>query len=141
MSIIKAIEEAYKLMDTRGYKKIYWAIDLHGVCLKSNYIPNKYEIINEDVIPTLQLISSLPESVIILWSSCYEEEQENILEFFDNLGEINVKYFNYNPQVGNTETGCFNEKFFFSVLLDDKAGFDPDTDWREIYEYLINKQW
>ena len=23
--------------------------------------------------------------------------------------------------------------------LDDKAGFDPDTDWQLIYNYLINK--
>ena len=139
MSIVKSINDAYALLNTKHYEKIYWAIDLHGVCLKSNYKRNTYELINDDVIETLRLISSLPESVIIIWSSCYDEEKQNILEnFFDNLGGIHVKYFNENPEVKNTETGCFNEKFFFSVLLDDKAGFDPATDWKIIYNHLNN---
>ena len=47
--------------------------------------------------------------------------------------------FNFNPTIENTQTGCFDDKFYFSILLDDKAGFDPDTDWKLIYEYLKRK--
>ena len=47
--------------------------------------------------------------------------------------------FNFNPAIENTKTSCFDDKFYFSVLLDDKAGFDPDTDWKLIYDYLKNK--
>lgn len=139
MSIVKSIDDAYALLNTKNYEKIYWAIDLHGVCLKSNYKRNTYELINDDVIETLRLISSLPESVIIIWSSCYDDEKKNIFEFFDSLGGIDVKYFNENPEVKNTETGYFNEKFFFSVLLDDKGGFDPSTDWKIIFNHLKHK--
>ena len=28
---------------------------------------------------------------------------------------------------------------YFNILLDDKAGFDPDIDWKLIYKYLKNK--
>ena len=138
MSIIKAIERAYSLLHERNWDTIYWAIDLHGTCIKSNYISEEYEWINDDVKQCLQLISSLPESKIIIWSSCYFEEMCTIFRFFEN-NNIKYDFFNQNLSVQNTKTGCFDYKFYFSVLLDDKAGFDPDTDWKLIYEYLKNK--
>jgi len=138
MSIIKAIERAYQIKEERNWDTIYWAIDLHGTCLKSNYISGEYEWINEDVKQTLQLIQSLSESAIIFWSSCYPKEQLDIINFCHNSA-IQVHYFNSNPEINNSKTGCFDEKFYFSILLDDKAGFDPDTDWKLIYEYLKNK--
>lgn len=137
MSLLQAVDRAYKLLKERDWSKIYWAIDLHGVCLKSNYIPNKYEWINHDAVQTLQLINKLPESEIIIWTSCYPHEYQAISEFF---GEIGVNcYINCNPEIENIETGCFDEKFYFSILLDDKAGFDPETDWSQIFVYLKNK--
>lgn len=138
MSIIKAIERAYSLLQERNWDTIYWAIDLHGTCIKSNYVSGEYEWINEDAVKCLQLIQSLHESVIILWSSCYTKEQFNIINFFKSYN-ITIDYFNYNPEVKDTKTGFFDQKFYFSVLLDDKAGFDPDTDWKLIYEYLKSK--
>ena len=62
-----------------------------------------------------------------------------IFRFFEN-NNIKHDFFNQNLSVQNTKTGCFDEKFYFSVLLDDKAGFDPNTDWKLIYNYLINKK-
>ena len=138
MSIIKSIERAYSLLQEHNWDTIYWAIDLHGTCIKSNYISEEYEWINDDVKQCLQLISSLPESKIIIWSSCYFEEMCTIFRFFED-NNIKHDFFNQNLSVQNTKTGCFDYKFYFSVLLDDKAGFDPDTDWKLIYEYLKNK--
>jgi hypothetical protein len=73
-----------------------------------------------------------------MWTSSFIEVQEEALEFFDSH-DIYFDYGNQNPEVWNTKTGCFDQKFYFSVLLDDKAGFDFDTDWKLIYEYLKNK--
>ena len=138
MSIIKSIERAYSLLQERNWDTIYWAIDLHDTCIKSNYVSGEYEWINEDVVKCLQLISNLPNRVMILYSSTYPEEAFKILEFFSNH-KIYINYFNNNLSVENTKTGCFDIKFYFSVLLDDKAGFDPETDWKLIYEYLKSK--
>ena len=136
MSIIKSIERAYSLLQERNWDTIYWAIDLHGTCIKSNYVSGEYEWINEDAKECLQLIQSLPESKIIFWTSCYEYEWwKNIVPWFIENG-INNFSFNSNSAVQSTKTGCFDTKFYFSVLLDDKAGFDPDTDWKLIYKYL-----
>ena len=134
MSIIKSIERAYSLLQERNWDTIYWAIDLHGTCIKSNYVSGEYEWINEDALKCLQLIRSLKETRIILWSSVYSKEQLNIRKFFYE-NDVEVDFFN-NSLEKNTETGCFDTKFYFSILLDDKAGFDPDTDWKLIYEYL-----
>lgn len=135
MSIIKAVDRAYRVMAERNWDTIYWAIDLHGVCLHSNYRSGEYGWINLDALKGLQAISRRPESKIILWSSVYPEEQVHIREFFRKHG-VWVDGFNRNPHEGNTVVSDFRDKFYFSVLLDDKAGFDPETDWEKITDYL-----
>lgn len=138
MSIIKAVDRAYRVMAERDWDTIYWCVDLHGVCLKSNYQQGGYEWINEEALKTLQLINNLSESKIILWSSVYEEEKKAISRFFNGHGII-LHGFNDNVYEKNTKVSSFDQKFYFSVLLDDKAGFDPETDWRAIGEYLTRR--
>ena len=135
MSIIKAIARAYKTMEERNWDTIYWAIDLHGVCLRSNYEQGGYEWINYLAVEALKVISQRPETKIILWSSVYDDEKLPILDFF-NKEAIPVWGFNTNPWENDTKVSCFEEKFYFSVLLDDKAGFDPARDWQQIINYF-----
>jgi hypothetical protein len=138
MSIIKAVDRAYKTMKERNWNTIYWAVDLHGVCLKSNYQQGGYSWINIHARRVLKLISRLPETKIILWSSVYDLEKGDIIDFFEEHG-IHVSDFNSNLSEGNTHVSDFSQKFYFSVLLDDKAGFDPETDWLAIENYLYDK--
>lgn len=135
--ILRAVKLAYE-KHSEKYPHIFWKIDLHGVCLRSSYKSGEYEWINNDVVPALKEIMSCPHSKIILWSSCYEHEQQKIIDFFNNSG-IRVDFFNENPMFANTEYGCFDQKFYFSILVDDKAGFDPDTEWKLIHDFLVNK--
>ena len=135
--ITKAIERAYTLLHVRD-DTIFWCIDLHGVCLASNYVSNEYGFINEDCVTALKMITACKYSKVILWSSCHVAEQANIINFFNSNG-IRVDYFNENPLCKNTTYGCFDTKFYFSVLIDDKAGFDPDVHWKEVIEYLKTK--
>lgn len=135
MSILRAISRAYRTMEERKWDTIYWAIDLHGVCLKSNYEQGGYEWINDQCVETLKMLSNRPETKIILWSSVYDEEKIEIAEFFYREG-ITIWGFNTNPWENDTKVSHFGEKFYFSVLLDDKAGFDPTIDWRLIQEYF-----
>lgn len=133
--ILDAIDRAYFTMRSRNWDTLYWCIDLHGSCIKSNYQNGNYEFINEDAKKALMLISSLPETCIILWSCCHAKQKQEILEFF-KLNNINVNFFNENPLVLDNETGNFSEKFYFNVLIDDKAGFDPNKDWFRIFNYF-----
>lgn len=133
--IIKAIERAYAVMEERNWDTVYWAIDLHGVCFPSTYEQGSYKFVNHYAREALQRISARPESRIILWSSCHPSEQADIIKFFAEQG-VRVSYFNENPEVSNTHTGDFTKKFYFSVLLDDKAGFDPEVDWELVSDYM-----
>lgn len=133
--ISDAIRRAFDAKESRGYTTIYWAIDLHGTCLKSNYENGVYEFINDEARKGLRKISARPDTKIILWSGCYPDEQQKIIKFFAE-NEITVDFFNENPLEPSTKTGDFSKKFYFSVLLDDKAGFDPDKDWRNVIEAL-----
>lgn len=135
--ITKAIKRAYDLINTRSDDSIFWAIDLHGCVLKSNYHKSGYEFISDEAKQMLLSINKCPLSYIILYSSCYDEEKNDIIEFFISNG-ITVHYFNENPLCENTLYGCFDEKFYFSILLDDKAGFDYVEDCKLIIDFLKN---
>jgi hypothetical protein len=137
--LLDAIQRSYDIMEKRGWDTIYWAVDLHGVCLVSNYEQGGYTWINDTAARALRMIAAQPENKIILWSSAHEEEQPTIIEFFKSHG-IDVLAFNANPLEKNTKTGCFDKKFYFSVLLDDKAGFDPDKDWDEIISFYYKRE-
>ena len=125
-----AIPRAYAVMRERGWDTVYWAVDLHGTVIKSNYENGTYTYISEEAKEALQAISALPETKLILWSSMYGPDQANITALFKCDG-IKVDWFNENPDAANTNTGCFNQKFYFSVLVDDKAGFDP-SEWAAV---------
>lgn len=133
--IINAIRRAYDVKKQREWDTIYWAIDLHGVCLISNYEQGGYTWINKDALEGLKAISARPESKIILWSSVYEHEKKAIEDFFNEHGII-VDDFNKNEREKSNKVSCFDQKFYFSVLLDDKAGFDPEHDWRPIIQFM-----
>lgn len=133
--INRAVLRAYRTMQERNWDTIYWAIDLHGTCFPSTYSQGGYQFINEQCRKTLQLLSSLPETKIILWSGCYPDEQQSIINFFED-NDIRVFAFNENPAEKNTKSGCFDQKFYFSIVVDDKAGFDPEQDWESIYQVV-----
>jgi len=136
--IVNAIKRAYEIMEARNWDTIYYAVDLHGVCLESNYTTGEHVFISDEAVNTLKLIGSLKESKIIIWSSVHDKDKKAILDLFAEHG-IPVHGFNSNSTAADTATGCFKEKFYFSVLLDDKAGFDPAIHWAEIGEFLREK--
>lgn len=133
-SIISVVKKSFDAISEK-YPMVFWNIDLHGVCFKSNYVNNEHLWVNDECINALKEISKNKDSRIILWSSCYPEEQIKIKHFMESHG-ITVDFFNENPLTKNTHYGDFSQKYYFSILLDDKAGFEPNKDWRQIYNYV-----
>jgi len=130
MSIEKAIKKAYDKMFERDWDKIYWCIDIHDTLLNSNYDGLATEFAPGSI-ECLKKIQEYDETVLILWSACHDFDKEKYMNMFAEQG-VNFKYFNENPDEANTKVGNFREKFYFSILIDDKAGFDSETDWKEI---------
>lgn len=136
LSILKAIDRAYRVSQERKYDRIYWSLDLHGTVLHGNYLANTYEWISPEIPGLLRKLSEFDETHFILWSSLHPEEIPNVLRFFHDAG-IHVFAVNGNPLEGNTQTGNFDAKFYTSIIVDDKAGFDP-ADWDQVYRATIH---
>jgi DNA modification methylase len=139
MNIIKAIQKNhFDSMLKRGWDKTYWAIDIHGTIIKPNYeagnIPKTFYPYS---LECLRLLSDREDVCLILYTCSHPHEIEEYLELFRKEW-INFKFVNENPEVKTEENGygCYDRKFYFNVLFEDKAGFDPEVDWEEIFEYL-----
>lgn len=123
-TIIRAFEEKNK----RNWSTLYFAIDLHGTII-SKYKGN--EIVPIDfATQVLAQLSNMPGIVLILFTSTFVEHLAYFYSWcLDN--NINFKYLNENPECPNTSTGDFSKKFYYNVLIDDRAGFDP-SEWLEV---------
>lgn len=130
--ISDSIITAYRDKLSRGWQYIYFMVDIHGTIAESTYtgVSREYK---PKAIKCLSYLSSLPEIKLILWSSCYRPDQEVYLQDLMDMG-ITIGYFNENPESKNTMTGCFDQKFYFNVGLDDKFGFNPETDFEIVEE-------
>lgn len=134
--ITRAIENCLRNARERGWEKTYWAIDIHGTILKPNYRHN--EISREfypHAIEVLQLLSKRKDIVKILYTCSYPHEIEQYIEYFAEHA-IHFDHINKNPEVVDGGYGYYNDKFYFNVLMDDKAGFDGETDWKIIREMI-----
>jgi hypothetical protein len=153
--IYQAICKQYQKMAERGWDKMYWAIDLHETLIKPSYKADR--AMDAELYPYVpELLSELmsyPENHVILWSSLKIEGPTGMIAHKKSLFSMEKwvrVHYNENPLEKNTEYADFSSKFYFNVLLDDKAGFDPKVDinavrlaihhCRPVYKLQVEKQ-
>jgi hypothetical protein len=140
MSVLRAIEKSFKEKDRKGWDKTYWFFDLHGTVVKPNYqygnIPNEFYPHAKEA---LQLISKMEDVCMIIFTCSHPHEIDEYVRLF---AEHNIRfhYINENPEVTSTPEGygCFDKKPYMNVLFEDKAGFDPETEWEGVRNYVEN---
>lgn len=141
MSIIRALEKFYEDKEKRNWDKGYFFIDVHATILKPNYqhgnIPKEFYYFAKE---TLEYMSGISEICLILYTCSHPHEIEEYLNYFKSLN-INFKYVNENPEVKTDINGygCYDKKPYMNLILDDKAGFNPDIEWKEVYNFMVNK--
>lgn len=125
------IQKTFELKHANRWPEVYFCIDLHGTIIPSGrdskdktdaleFYPHSKEV--------LQYLSGRKDIFLILWTSTPIDRLENVLHFFKKH-DIQWDFINCNPHAKNTPRSDFGRKFYFSVLLDDRAGFEPATDW------------
>jgi hypothetical protein len=141
MSITKAIQiNNFDLKEKRNWDRTFWAFDIHGTILKPNYqygnTPNKFYPMAKE---TLQFLSKIPDIVMFLYTCSHPHEIEEYIKLFES-NDIHFKYVNENPEVPTDPKGYgnYDKKPYMNVLFEDKAGFDPETEWSEVYELMSN---
>jgi len=136
MNIIQSFNNAFERQKERGWKYIYIFVDIHGTVFHSDY-GNKEKIYNFYPYSkkVLQYLSKRKDIKLGLFTCSYANE---IAEYLDVFEENNIMFdfINRNEDEHNTSYGNFKNKTYFNVLLDDKAGFDPASDWECIFKFF-----
>jgi len=136
--LIDTLNKQYENAKVKKWNKIFFAIDCHDTIVKGNYVtdvlPTEFL---KDAKETLQMLSKRTDVCLILYTCSHEVEIIKYLEFFKNLN-IKFSHVNKNPEVPNTALGCYTDKLYFNILLDDKADF-LESDWLVIKEFYTNK--
>lgn len=135
MSIIRAIDKSIKSMDKRGWDRIYFYFDIHETILYPDYNNSDTLKFYNHAKEVLQYLSKQKHIKISLYTCSYPKEIERYISFFRE-NQIEFEYANINPEVENTTYGFYEDKPYFNVLFEDKAGFDAETDWLLIKTYF-----
>lgn len=135
--ITKAITNCLQHASIKGWAKTYWAFDIHGTMLyptfQSGVLSTRFYPYVQEV---MQLLSKRSDIVLILYTCSYPHEIVEYLKYFERHG-IHFEYVNENPDVCAGAYGHYDRKFYFNILFEDKAGFDPLTDWKLVYDLLL----
>lgn len=138
MSLEQHIKNVFTVLrPKRKWKTIYWMVDVHGVIIPGSWDRgNELRFLTWDCVGPLWWISDRKDQRLILWTSSYPEELNSLCNWLFTFG-IKVDYVNQNPDEQNTEYADFAFKPYFNILIDDKAGFIPETDWAIVKQVLM----
>jgi len=125
-------------MHDRKWDRIYVAVDWHDTMMPSTYSNDEYGEykLYPHAEKVLKWMSDCDNIILILYTCSHGDQKADLLSNMHSRYGIDFDYHNGNPEVENTETGDFSEKFYFNVLIDDKAGMAPLDDWLEILENI-----
>ena len=143
MNIINVFENAFMRMSEKQWDCIYILIDLHGTIFTPAYnSEEKYEFYPYAK-ETLQLLSKRREIKLIIWSSTSDTYYKDYLTVLNN-NNIFPDYFNENPEVvrqyDDPKQVSFDKKFYYNIGIDDRFGFEPQKDWKELYTFISWKK-
>lgn len=138
MNIEKSFDRAFDKMHRHKWEKIYVLVDIHDTIFEACYRNKEEHKWYPYAKETLDIMSHSQQISLILWSSSYKDviEKEYITVFKEN--GINFDYININKETENNDLSCFDEKTYFNVGIDDKFGFEAETDWKILHDYLVD---
>ena len=136
MNICKSFDGAFKRMKDRNWEKIYVLVDIHDTIFEACYHNKEEHKWYPFAKECLDIMTHAEQISLILWTSTYKEIIDEYIEFF-KANSIRFDYVNINTETKNTSLSCFDEKTYFNVGIDDKFGFDAETDWEILYNYLV----
>ena len=134
--IVRTIHNQIEVAKSRKWDRIYWAIDLHGTLIKPNYrddeLPTEYY---PNAVEVMRMLTARQDSALIMYTCSWPKE---IAQYVDKFGQDGIVFdhVNTNPEVKSEGYGHYENKPYFNILLDDKAGFNPDLHWTDILRAL-----
>jgi len=141
--MIEVFEKAFRLKENRNWECIAVAVDLHGTV----FVPTYSESLAKEFYPhakeCLQLLTKKKDVLMYMYTCSHFRDRvstSSYLRLHDIAMYIEAHEVMDKMEVKNNEFQDFVDKPYFNVLLDDKAGFDPDRDWVALLKYLKERQ-
>ena len=138
MSIVKAFEKAFNEKERKNWVKIYVLVDLHDTIMHGVHQEHELYWWYEWSLIALKMMSMRDDISLILWTGSHKDKIDEFLANMDKRG-IAFDYVNENPEVMDDDFYCGKSKLYFNVGIDDRFGFDPETEWETIVEYFSKK--
>lgn len=135
--IIDVIQRQYDKQMKQQWYESYFLIDMHGVIIRPNH---KDELVNrldfyDFAQRSLQMLTNRPDIRTILYTCSHDYQIRHYVNLL-GLHNIEFDYINDNPEIGEGDYGDYTHKPYFDVYLDDKAGFNADEEWYDIFTWL-----
>lgn len=124
------IEKAFQKRIERGYKNLYFLVDLHSTIIKKDYsLKHEERTLYPGAAEVLRYLSDREDMKLILWTSSTADYVYGIRKWLSQDYCINFDFCNENPHFKVDALADFSKKFAFDILLDDRASFSAETDW------------
>ena len=139
MPLLETIKNSSKIGRSKEWYETYWAFDFHSTIIKPSYNMNDLKVVYYPYAKeAMQLISLRDDIITIAWTSSFPNEIAEYIKQFEKDG-IHFNHIGKNPEISSSlgNFGYYKDKFYFNILFEDKAGFDAETEWKGIYEYLV----
>lgn len=137
--MVEYLDRLFTMKKERGWEYLYFMIDIHNTVIKPTYDKSTDFEFFPYAKEVLQLICKQTDIKTIMWTSTYPD---TIKQYEDKFWENGIvfDFVNENPDFKDDYIRCFIDKFYYDIGFDDKFGFDAETDWKEIYDYLKNEK-
>jgi hypothetical protein len=136
------LEKAFRLKEENNWEFVYIVIDLHDTMVYGRchpkYVKGQFGFF-KDALPVLRYLTNRKDVKLILYSSSSYSHIEEFRKFAFNH-EVEFDFVNCNTDEDcklKSDTADFTSKFYYNVILDDRGGFEGDTDWTLIKNYFL----
>lgn len=134
---MNSIRRAFERKNTKGWPKLFVAVDLHETIVTPTYNRfNEGATVYPGAAEVLSNWTKRDDVCIILWTSSHQDAIDDILKRLAPLG-IKFDYINENPEQCSGRMCDFSRKWYMDIIIDDKGFFDAETDWWKVRDTLI----
>ena len=139
MNIIKAFNKAFKAKEENNWEKIYVLVDVHDTIMVGTKPEKEKPEWYYDALEVLKMMSDRDDICLIMWTGAYPDKISKYRKLLEEM-YIRFDYVNENPEVENSNFYCMESKIYYNVGIDDRFGFEPETDWNLIKNFLKIKK-
>lgn len=138
MSAVRAFINANKKKHDRDWDTLYVSLDIHETVMAPNWQGLSSKIYPWCIEALIEMQKN-PVYKTIMWTCSKEADRIHYKKILEGFG-VDIYAVNDNPDMeGIINWGDYSQKMYTNVLLDDKSGFDPMTEWKELYDYFVKE--